>query len=68
MYDQHIIRMLGVQEARLIVEAENHSPYAELSYTFHGRDVYAYVGARLAAGVSRWMRSVLSSMLILLYN
>ncbi len=49
----HIIRMLGVKEARLIVEAENHSPYAELSYTFHGRDVYAYVGARLAAGVSR---------------
>ena len=23
----------------------------ELSYTFHGRDVYAYTGARLAAGV-----------------
>ncbi|NLW11583.1 MAG: S-adenosyl-l-methionine hydroxide adenosyltransferase family protein [Clostridiaceae bacterium] len=49
----HIIRMLGIKEARLVVEAENHSPFAELSYTFHGRDVYAYVGARLAAGVSK---------------
>ncbi|MDD2580253.1 MAG: S-adenosyl-l-methionine hydroxide adenosyltransferase family protein [Eubacteriales bacterium] len=49
----HIIRMLGVRQARLIVEAESHSPFVELSYTFHGRDVYAYVGARLAAGVSR---------------
>ena len=49
----HIIRMLGLEQARHVIEAENHSPYAELSYTFHGRDVYAYVGARLAAGVSK---------------
>ncbi len=45
----HIKRMLGVSEARIIHESSNHLPHSELSYTFHGRDVYAYVGARLAA-------------------
>ena len=46
----HIKKMLGIAEARLIKESSNHLPHSELSYTFHGRDVYAYVGARLAAG------------------
>lgn len=46
----HIKRMLGVENARVIHEQSNHLPHSELSYTFHGRDVYAYVGARLAAG------------------
>lgn len=46
----HIKRMLGIEEACVIKENSNHLPYSELSYTFHGRDVYAYVGARLAAG------------------
>lgn len=46
----HIKKKFGLKEARLISEAENHNPEKELSYTFHGRDVYAYVGARLAAG------------------
>lgn len=46
----HIKRMLGISEARIIKESSNHLPHSELSYTFHGRDVYAYVGARLAAG------------------
>lgn len=45
----HIKRMLGISEVRIIHEASNHLPHSELSYTFHGRDVYAYVGARLAA-------------------
>lgn len=45
----HIKRMLGISELRIIHETSNHLPYSELSYTFHGRDVYAYVGARLAA-------------------
>ncbi|MDF2542954.1 MAG: hypothetical protein K0S47_2672 [Herbinix sp.] len=45
----HIKRMLGIEEARIINESSNHLPHSELSYTFHGRDVYAYVGARLAA-------------------
>lgn len=46
----HIKRMLGIKEARMIKESSNHLPHSELSYTFHGRDVYAYVGARLASG------------------
>lgn len=45
----HVKRMLGIKEARLINESANHLPHSELSYTFHGRDVYAYVGAKLAA-------------------
>lgn len=46
----HIKRMIGIKEARVIHEKSNHLPHSELSYTFHGRDVYAYVGAKLAAG------------------
>lgn len=46
----HIKRMLGIKEVRVIKESSNHLPHSELSYTFHGRDVYAYVGARLASG------------------
>ena len=42
---------LGVAEVREIDEKLNRRPGSEKSYTFHGRDVYAYVGARLAAGV-----------------
>jgi S-adenosylmethionine hydrolase len=42
---------LGVAEVREIDEAVNRLKNSEKSYTFHGRDVYAYTGARLAAGV-----------------
>ncbi len=42
---------LGIAEVREIDEQANRRPGSEKSYTFHGRDVYAYVGARLAAGV-----------------
>jgi S-adenosylmethionine hydrolase len=41
--------MLGISEIRVIKESSSHLPHSELSYTFHGRDVYAYVGAKLAA-------------------
>ncbi|MBO4889275.1 MAG: S-adenosyl-l-methionine hydroxide adenosyltransferase family protein [Firmicutes bacterium] len=47
----HIKRMLGIREARSIDESRNRLKGSEESYTFHGRDVYAYTGARLAAGV-----------------
>ncbi|MFV0465760.1 MAG: S-adenosyl-l-methionine hydroxide adenosyltransferase family protein [Lachnospiraceae bacterium] len=47
----HIAKMTGIESARVIHEESNHLPHSELSYTFHGRDVYAYVGSRLAAGV-----------------
>ena len=42
---------LGVAELREIDEAVNRLAGSEKSHTFHGRDVYSYTGARLAAGV-----------------
>ncbi len=42
---------LGVAAVREIDEAVNRLKNSEKSYTFHGRDVYAYTGARLAAGI-----------------
>ena len=47
----HIKRMCGIVEAREIDETINRLPNSGASYTFHGRDIYAYTGARLAAGV-----------------
>lgn len=46
-----IKREIGIVEARLIDENVNRLPHSGESYTFHGRDVYAYTGARLATGV-----------------
>lgn len=42
---------MGIEAVREIDEAVNRRKDSEKSYTFHGRDVYAYTGARLAAGV-----------------
>lgn len=42
---------LGIAAVREIDEAVNRRKQSERSFTFHGRDVYAYTGARLAAGV-----------------
>lgn len=42
---------LGIDAVREIDESVNRRAGSENSYTFHGRDVYAYTGARLAAGV-----------------
>ncbi|MDY0409782.1 S-adenosyl-l-methionine hydroxide adenosyltransferase family protein [Virgibacillus soli] len=47
----HIKESVGIVEARVIDEQVNRLPNSGESYTFHGRDVYAYTGARLAAGV-----------------
>lgn len=47
----HIKDHIGIQEARIIDEEVNRLPKSGESYTFHGRDVYAYTGARLAAEV-----------------
>lgn len=41
---------LGVEEMREIDERINRREGSSGSYTFHGRDVYAYAGARLASG------------------
>ena len=47
----HIKRVVGLAGAREIDEAVNRLPGSGESYTFHGRDIYAYTGARLAAGI-----------------
>lgn len=47
----HLKRYMGLVEARVIDESVNRLPNSGESYTFHGRDVYAYTGARLASGV-----------------
>ena len=41
----------GISEVRQIDEVLNRRKNSQESYTFHGRDVYAYTAARLAAGV-----------------
>ena len=46
----HIKRMCGIVQARIIDESVNRLPNSGESYTFHGRDVFAYTGARLASG------------------
>ncbi|GGP09891.1 SAM hydrolase/SAM-dependent halogenase family protein [Oceanobacillus neutriphilus] len=45
----HIKKDIGIKEARTIDEKTNRLPRSGESYTFHGRDVYAYTGARLAS-------------------
>ncbi|QQZ10287.1 SAM hydrolase/SAM-dependent halogenase family protein [Heyndrickxia vini] len=47
----HIKQHIGIIEARVIDETVNRLPKSGESYTFHGRDVYAFTGARLAANV-----------------
>lgn len=41
----------GIEALRQIDERINRRPGSTDSHTFHGRDVFAYTGARLAAGV-----------------
>ena len=47
----HVIRFDGIASVREIDEKINRLPRSGESYTFHGRDVYAFTGARLAAGI-----------------
>jgi S-adenosylmethionine hydrolase len=46
-----IAQSLGIAEIHEIDENLNRRIGSDASYTFHGRDVYAYTGARLAAGI-----------------
>lgn len=46
-----VAKQLGIAEIREINEAVNRRKNSGASYTFHGRDVYAYTAARLVAGV-----------------
>lgn len=45
-----IVDEAGVDQVRDINEASQRLKGSDESYTFHGRDLYVYVGARLAAG------------------
>lgn len=47
----HIKMHVGLSAVRVIDESVNRLPNSGESYTFHGRDIYAYTGARLAAGI-----------------
>ncbi len=47
----HIKLAIGIEAVREIDEQVNRLPQSGESYTFHGRDIYAYTGARLAAGI-----------------
>lgn len=40
----------GIEDIRVIDEAKQRLKGSSDSYTFHGRDLYVYVGARLASG------------------
>ncbi|MGX7244006.1 SAM hydrolase/SAM-dependent halogenase family protein [Enterococcus quebecensis] len=46
----HISHYQGIEEIRSIDEVTSRLPHSEESHTFHGRDIYAYNGARLASG------------------
>ena len=49
-----IAQSQGIDAIHEIDETKNRRPGSGESYTFHGRDVYAYTGARLAAGVIKF--------------
>ena len=46
----YIKKHVGIKAIREISEVENRRENTAYSYTFHGRDVYAYTGAKLASG------------------
>ncbi len=46
-----VAEAFGIEGVREIDESVNRRKGSEESHTFHGRDVYSYTGARLAAGV-----------------
>jgi len=45
-----VAESLGIAALRAIDESRYRRPGSEASYTFHGRDVYAYAAAHLASG------------------
>lgn len=46
----HIKKYIGIEEVREISETTNRRKNTEASYTFHGRDVYAFTGTKLTTG------------------
>lgn len=49
-----VAEQLGIQEVREIDEVKNRRKDSQASYTFHGRDVYAFTAARLASKLIRF--------------
>lgn len=49
-----VAESLGIEALREIDESKNRLSNSGQSYTFHGRDVYAFTGARLSSGVIRF--------------
>lgn len=47
----HVAQFIGITEVREIDETINRLPNSGESHTFHGRDIFAYTSARLAASV-----------------
>lgn len=47
----HLKKHIGIEAVRQIDESVNRVKGSEKSHVFHGRDVYAYTGSRLASGV-----------------
>ena len=46
----HLAHFDMIEEVRVIDEVKSRLPHSQESHTFHGRDIYAYNGARLASG------------------
>ena len=46
----HLKQFVEITEVREIDESKNRLPHSGESHTFHGRDIFAYTGARLASG------------------
>ncbi|MBE1554321.1 SAM hydrolase/SAM-dependent halogenase family protein [Sporosarcina limicola] len=46
----HLKQFVDITDVRLIDESKNRLPNSGESHTFHGRDIFAYTGARLASG------------------
>ena len=47
----HLKKFFGIEEVRVIDETRNRLQKTKKCHIFHGRDLFAYCGARLAAGV-----------------
>ena len=63
-----IKKHVGIVTIREISEVANRRQNTEHSYTFHGRDVYAYTGAKLASGHITFEEVGLSSVWIRLWS
>ena len=50
----HIKEFIEITDVRIIDETINRLPKSGESHTFHGRDIFAFTGARLASGLIKF--------------